>query len=297
MVGYSAGLNLSNIDETTPDEIDAHLSSRWAGRGPLYDMYATSLMADYAPDFLKLHWWGADVFRLLPSQRDGRGKDDPVNTVPNSLQQLHSYVMLGWETGIRNQFRVLRRWGFTRAQMMEVVLFARLCAGMRGLGHVYQAIGDVLPDYADGHGNPPFPQGWAADPGAFKSGLDLSTRELTDRDRANLTAWYERTIGYLPRSITFGMDYDPQFLKVHRAMWEVCFKTLPKQVAPYLMLRDATMAGDRDALREAALLGKAWGLTSDWIIRGITQTAHYFTGLRGLYTAHDAVDDILREWT
>jgi hypothetical protein len=25
-------------------------------------------------------------------------------------------------------------------------------AGMRGLGHVYHAIGDVLPDYADGHG-------------------------------------------------------------------------------------------------------------------------------------------------
>jgi hypothetical protein len=24
---------------------------------------------------------------------------------------------------------------------------------------------------------------------------------------------------------------------------------------------------------------------------------HYFTGFRGLYTAADAVDDLLREWT
>ena len=54
--------------------------------------------------------------------------------------------------------------------------------------------------------------------------------------------------------------------------------------------------GDRDALREAALLGKAWGLTPDWIVRGITQTVQYFTGLRGLNAAYDAVDDILSNW-
>jgi hypothetical protein len=56
------------------------------------------------------------------------------------------------------------------------------------------------------------------------------------------------------------------------------------------------MAGDRDALREAALLGKAWGLTPDWIVRGISYTTHYFTGLRGYYTAHDALDELLKNW-
>jgi hypothetical protein len=250
-------------------------------------------MLDYAPEFGKLHWWGAEVFRTLPSQP---GCYDPVNGTPNSIQQLHSYMVLGWEMGIRNQFRVLRRLGFTRAQIMEIVHFGRLTAGMRGLGHVYHAIGDVLPDYADGHGKPEFPEGWAADPAAFKSGLDLSTRDLTDSDRKHLTDWYERTIGYVPKSILFGMKYDPQFLKVHRAMWEIAIKTLPKQVAPYLMLRDSTLNNDRDALREAALLGKAWGLTPDWIVRGVTQTAHYFTGLRGMYAAYDALDELLEEW-
>jgi hypothetical protein len=293
MLGFSQGLNLSNLDETTQDEIDAHLTTRWKGRGPLYDMYATSLMLDYAPEFAKLHWWGAEVFRTLPSEPDGY---DPVYATPNSVQQLHSYMVLGWETGIRNQFRVLRRLGFTRAQMMEIVHFGRLTAGMRGLGHVYHAIGDALPDYADGHGHPAFPAGWAADPAAFKSGLDLSTRDLTDQDRKHLTDWYERTIGYLPKSVAFGMKYDPRFLKIHRAMWETAIKTLPKQVAPYLMLRDSTLNNDRDALREAALLGKAWGLTADWIVRGVTQTAHYFTGLRGMYAAHDALEDLLSNW-
>ena len=298
MVGISDGvnghgLNLANLDETTQAEIDAYLTTRWKGRGPLYDQYAMSLMLDYAPDFAKLHWLGAECFRTLPSDPNTY---DPSYATPNSIQQLHSYMVLGWETGIRNQFRVLRRLGFTRAQIMEIVMFGRLVAGMRGLGHVYQAVGDMLPDYADGHGNPTFPAGWESDPDAFKAGLDLSERQLTKADRTNIEGWYERTLGYVPTSVQFGMRWDPQIFKLHRALWERAIKTLPKQVAPYLMLRDATLSGEREALREAALLGKAWGLTPDWIVRGITQTMHYFTGLRGLYVAYDAVNDILNNW-
>ncbi len=298
MVGISDGvnghgLNLANLDETTQAEIDAYLTTRWKGRGPLYDQYAMSLMLDYAPDFAKLHWLGAECFRTLPSDPNTY---DPSYATPNSIQQLHSYMVLGWETGIRNQFRVLRRLGFTRAQIMEIVMFGRLVAGMRGLGHVYHAVGDMLPDYADGHGNPTFPAGWESDPDAFKAGLDLSERQLTKADRTNIEGWYERTLGYVPTSVQFGMRWDPQVFKLHRALWERAIKTLPKQVAPYLMLRDATLSGEREALREAALLGKAWGLTPDWIVRGITQTMHYFTGLRGLYVAYDAVNDILNNW-
>ena len=117
------GLNLANLDETTQDEIDAYLTTRWRGRGPLYDQYAMSLMLDYAPDFAKLHWLAAECFRTMPSDPETY---DPSFATPNSVQQLHSYMVLGWEMGIRNQFRVLRRLGFTRAQIMEIVMFGRL---------------------------------------------------------------------------------------------------------------------------------------------------------------------------
>jgi hypothetical protein len=103
------GLDLTNIEHTSQQEIDAYLTSRWKGRGPLYDQYAMSLMLDYAPDFAKPHWWAAEAFRSLPSDPDTY---DPALATPNSIQQLHSYMVLGWETGIRNQFRVLRRQGF-----------------------------------------------------------------------------------------------------------------------------------------------------------------------------------------
>ena len=279
----SEGLDLSNLDQTTPEEVNANLIRVWSWRGPLYEMYANSLMLDYAPDFAKLHRWGSDLF----------GRPSHVNIITLSMQNIHSYMMYGWETGILNEFITLRRNGMPLSQLMELVMFSQLHAGMRGLGHVYRAVGDMLPVF----GEPPmaveFPEGWAADPAAFKCGLDFSTREMTPADLKALTEWYESTIGFVPNSITFGLKHNPRFVKVNRAKWEVALKTLPKQVAPLLMLRHHTIAGSREGLREAALLGKAWGMTPHWITQAITGTAMYFTGAEGLYTAYEAVDDLL----
>ncbi len=286
-VGLSEGLDLSNLGEISQDEINANLARVWSWRGPLYEMYANSPMLDYAPDFAKLHRWGSDLF----------GRPRLENIITLSIQNIHSYMMFGWETGILNEFHTLRRNGMSRAQLMELVMFSQLYAGMRGLGHVYRAVGDLLPVFGEPPGDPAtFPEGWAADPAAFKCGLDFSTREMTPADLQNLTDWYTRTIGFVPTSIQFGLKHNPQFVKVNRAKWEVALKILPKQVAPYLMLRHHTITGSREGLREAALLGHAWGMTNHWIVQGITGTAMYFTGFEGLYAAYEAVDDLLDQW-
>ena len=231
--------------------------------------------------------WGSDFF----------GRPSQSNVILFSSQNIHSYMMLGWETGIFNEFPTLRRNGMPVEQTMELVMFSQLYAGMRGLGHVFRAVGENLPAYGPIPGDPaPFPPGWAADPAAFKSGLDLSTRELTDADRTALTEWYERNVGYLPESIRFGMTYHPQFLKVNRAKWEVAIKTLPKQMAPYLLLRHHTITGSVDGLREATLLAKSWGVTSDLVVQAVTCAAMFFTGLEGLYTAQKAIEDLLSDW-
>jgi hypothetical protein len=46
-------LDLTNLGETTPEEVNANLIRVWGWRGPLYELYANSLMLDYAPDFAK----------------------------------------------------------------------------------------------------------------------------------------------------------------------------------------------------------------------------------------------------
>jgi hypothetical protein len=116
---------------------------------------------------------------------------------------------------------------------------------------------------------------------------------MTPNDVQRLTTWYEQTIGFVPDSIVFGLKRHPQFVKVHRAKWETAIRTLPKQVVPYTMLRHHMITGNRQGLREAALLAKSWGITSEWIVKGITNSAFYFTGFDGLYAAQDAVDDLL----
>src|SRR5579859_1762142 len=203
------------------------------------------------------------------------------------------YILYGWETGIYNEFRHLQSRGLSKAKLMELVLFAQLQAGMRGLQLVYNAVGRYLPDWRDGPGEVPLPAGWAADPDAFKAGLDLSTRAFTDQDRAGVTAWYERLIGYVPNSVKFAMTYHPEFYKWHRARWEIIFQKLPKQTAPYVMLRQQTLTGNHAALREAVLLGKAWGITREWLVHGFVATA-YYTGFEALHVAYAAVDDILQ---
>jgi hypothetical protein len=119
--------------------------------------------------------------------------------------------------------------GMTRVQIMEVVMFAQLSGGgIRGIGPVHNAVGESLFDWRDGVGTD-FPEGWAPDPDAFKAGLDLSVSHLTEQDRKNLEAWYESTIGWVPKSVRFGVKHNPRFLNAQRAKWEAVFHVLLKQ--------------------------------------------------------------------
>jgi hypothetical protein len=278
-------------------EIDARMISRvregltWAGSW--YALSADSIMGDNRPDYAQRFYAGMRTFQTRLTEQ-GVDSEWAPQAILQSLGHLPMYILYGWETGIRNEFRFFQSQGFTKAQIMELVMFAQLMAGMRGLGHVYYAVGTLLPDFRDGHGHAPFPAGWAPDPDAFKAGLDFTTHSLTGQDRKNIEAWYESTIGFLPKSVRFGMSYHPEFYKAHRARWEVIFQTLPKQVEPYSTLRLAMIHRDRDALREAALLGKAWGITREWLVHGLAVSA-YFVGFAGLSAAYDAIDDLLAD--
>ena len=282
-------IDMTKLDTVTPEELGERLSYLWRDRRPLYNVYSEALMLDYAPDYWKRSRWGFSLF----------GNPDRVAVVLLAIQNIHTYTMLGWETGIRNESDNMRRNGCTRAQLMELVMFTQLYGGMRGLGHTYHAIGHLLAVWGDPPSLPNdyselvWPDGWAVDQDAFKCGLDLTTRELTDGDRKSLTDWYEKTIGYLPNSVKWGMKYHPEWVKVNRSKWEVVIKTLPKQVVPYLMLRHHTVTGNTEGLRESALLAKSWGITPELIVRGITCTANYFTNFEGLYAVHDALEGIL----
>jgi hypothetical protein len=261
------------------------------GWGLMYQSTADSIMFDYRPDYARFFYEGLRTFRTRLEETHTESSN-PVQLTITSFQHLPMYILYGWETGIYNEFRHLQSRGLSKAMLMELVMFAQLQAGIRGLQLVYNAVGKHLPDWQDGPGEVPLPAGWAADPDAFKAGLDLSVRAMTDADRTAITRWFESTVGYVPDSVKFSMTYHPEFYKWHRARWEIIFQKLPKQTAPYVMIRQQMLRGNHAALREAVLLGKAWGISREWLVHGFVATG-YYTGFEALDAAFAACDDIL----
>ena len=101
---------------------------------------------------------------------------------------------------------------------------AQIYAGIRGLEAVYRATWPFIRDYQDRAEPAKFPAGWAPDTAAFKAGLDESTTEFTDKDRAALNDWYMRNGGEIPKWVTFMTKHRPEFLKAHRLRWEGVFR-------------------------------------------------------------------------
>jgi hypothetical protein len=300
--GIRDGLDLDNLDVTTEEEIDTYLTYARTGshefaygervhRGPLdpgprYDMTANSLWLYTRPDIAKLHMRYGAARRSLGI--------NSAFIMGSSAANLHTYINQAWETGIENCTRGLQVRGFTKAQLMEVVMHAQMSAGIRGLEVVSRALGIILGDYVERDIKPDWPEGWAPDMEPFYCGLDASTMELTPQDLTKIEQWYERTIGWQPPRIRFIAKYAPATLKAWRAKWEGVFRgALPKQMMPYLSLRHSIVTGNPGGLKEAALLAKAWGITNTIIVDTIAQGAYYFCGEERMDMAEEVLADIL----
>jgi hypothetical protein len=290
LYGIRYGLNVDNLEETSDEEIDAFLNHARRARGPLdpgpqYEMRANAMWLHTRPDFAKLHMRVLDAWHT-------QGVDPIISA--SSFANLHTYINQAWLPGIENCTRGLQLRGVSKAQLLEGIMHAQMSGGMRGLECVYQALGIILTDYVERAEPAAWPEGWAPDMEPFYCGLDPTTKELTDQDRRNLEDWYDRTIGWMPPRVAFMAKHDPRSLKATRARWEGCFRgALPKQMMPYFMLRHNTVVGNKDGLREAVLLAKAWGMAQNYIVNTIIQGAYYYTGMERLDLVAEAVGDLL----
>lgn len=285
---WTGPLDLSNLDATTRDEVNGEMLHLLENRQALYDLSAELIALDYRPDFAKLHRRGA---RAVGAEPKGAA-------LLNSIGHLFVYIHMAWETGILNTVHSCRRQGVSRAELLDVFMAGQLTGGPRGAENVYRAVWMMLRDYRDRPEPAEWPDGWAADTAAFACGLDLSTPELTTADYEAITTWYQRTIGYVPQSITFSAQYHPYFLKNYRAKWEGAFRGgLPKQLMPYMTLRWCTINGFRDGLRENALLARAWGMQREYVLHAVFSAAFYMNGLPVVSVAQEALGDILATWS
>jgi len=283
--GIHRGLNLDDLDHTTQEEKDIYYNYARNNHVPLYLQTSHSVWLENRPDMMKLH------HRLLPEFR----RDLPEAVFMMSVGQLHTYINLDWEIGITNEFKVMQDQGTTKAQLMEIVMAAQIYAGIRGLEATYRATWPFIKDFQDRPvEKSPFPADWDYDLAPFKADLDLSTRDLTTSDRTKLEDWYLRNGGEVPKWVNFMAKHRPEFLKAYRLRWDGIFRgALPRQCMPWLMVYHNVSTSNADGLREAVLLGKAWGISQQWLVLGIVACAYYYTGFEGLNMVEAAVGDVL----
>ena len=275
------GLDLSNLDSTSPDEFAAFREFYQRTKG--YALPAFEFWAEFGPEVLKR-------YRLQAKQTGAESLIVP-------LSFLHLYAVIGYSEGILYEIRNAQAMGATKAQILETLAVAFLHAGPRGMQYVATSSQAYLESYEEPTpAAAPFPVGWEPDPKAFESGLDFSEPGLTRAEIASLETWYQRCQGEIPPYVTFLAEFRPSLLKAYRSRFENSIRTaLPKQMMPYLMTHFEVVRGSEDGIREGVLLAKGFGLSRAQTVDAIAWGLLY-GGPAAASIAERAVGDTLRAW-
>ncbi len=282
------GLDLNDLDETSRDEIAAFRSHLLEARDGkfMHPLPGYSVMLENRPDMLKRQLRYLDTAFVIPGEGNYR--------ILAGAAMLHWYIVNRFEEGIQHEVRALQAQGATKEQINELIAIAFMHCGPAGLRFIYNAAFDYLNTYVEPVREPSFPPGWAPDPQALASGVDFSEKEMSTQDKAALFAWYETTIGEVPRSVLFLARHDPLVLKGWRCKLEGAMRgALPKQMLPYILVNYNTHRGFADGLREAVLLGLAWGMTTAQLMHAVSFAVGFGAGLDAAYVVDRAVGNLL----
>jgi hypothetical protein len=280
-------MDLLDAERMSPTEVDA-LHARLLRRGVTgYPLPVFALWTEHNPSVLKRYMLQVDA--QMPS---------PQAACLCNIATLYHYTMLRFAAGIAWELDTAARAGFTKAEVLEIFALAYLTDGPATQQAVHEGAADRLRNWsAPPDTRPSLPPGWDPDRAAFQSGLEVSSPPvMSDEEPRLLRDWYQRTIGVVPGSVEFLLAHHPSLLKAYRLRWEHCVRVLPKQVMPFLMLHRSSLRGDVGALREAALLARAWGMTREEVVLGVTVGLTFGAGLDPMAAVNEALAKILDTW-
>lgn len=239
------GLDLSRPTETTPAEEAAFKAHYTTQFGLALD--GLDWWFDRNPEVLKRYrLYCSLTLRVQPAVMGGG--------------TLAFYMLMGYVTGARYVMHSFLNDGLSRAQADEMIAIAFVHAGPRGMQTIAEAMkGLEFPESPEIPAR--FPDGWAVDLDAFRSGIDFDTPDMSPDDKRALYDWYMRTIGEIPPYARFLTEHRPMLMKAHRARIENMLYHLPKQCWPTAMLYYHVMSRVAEGIRENVLLCKAWGVS------------------------------------
>jgi hypothetical protein len=216
------------------------------------------------------------------------------------LSALHCHVAIAFTNGILYELIAAKQVGATRALVLDVLNYAYLSAGPYGMNATAALSNEYLRDWQDDPAAEPlvWPQGWAPDAAAFRSGIDYSTPDLTDAEVRRISAGNQRHFGAIPRSVELFSRLHPEAYKLHRIRYEQAIgDVMPAQLAPLMTLQLATLRLQPPVMRQAVHQARFLGCRRHHVVQIM------YAALRPMAAdpmqmgaATDAVGDLLAEW-
>ena len=184
--------------------------------------------------------------------------------------------------------------------MLDVLNYAYLSAGPRGMNAVAELSSQYLRDWQDDPAADPvgWPPGWGPDPSAFRAGIDYTTSGLSDQEVRKISAWHQRMYGVIPRHVDLFARLHPVAYKLHRIRYEKSIgDVIPAQLIPLLTLQLATIRMQPEVMRQALHQARVLGARRHHVVQTI------FAGLRqvmvdplAMEATANAIDDLLAAW-
>jgi hypothetical protein len=202
------------------------------------------------------------------------------------------YAVTGYDVGVRYLLHTRQKLGMTKAMILEGIAIAFLVMGPRGGETVARALEDY--EWMEPQEPPQFPEGWAADPDAFRSGLDFEDAELSGEEEQGLRRWYLDTLGELPPHVEFLLRERPRMIKAYRGRFEHCLKILPKQFMPTTLLHWHVTRGFAAGIRENLLLARAFGVQKEIVLNTIGSAS--LQGVETIAVVEQVGAEIFSDW-
>lgn len=277
------GLDLSNPDVTAQAEIDEfrRISEQQLGiQQPGLDYWL-----DERPDVLKRYRLWADKIGI----HEGKGPDAFSAA---GLSIFINYARHGFRDGVKYCILGFNH-ALTKAELLEVFALAFRYVGPRGMA----LIAEVARAHVWIEPTRParWPEGWAPDPEAFRSGVDFSTPAFSAADRKLVEDWYLRYLGEVPGHVKLLADHRPEMLKSYRSRFENTLRLLPKQVEPIVLLETSIEQNFEGGIREGILMARGFGVAKADVLESISWATFYGT-VPALDAAESIAGDLLERW-
>jgi hypothetical protein len=276
--------------------VDAYVDryGGWRERDTLRLVPFNAVYARHRPDLFRTYRNWASVLGA------GADLDQKLSTGAMSAITFAYYVSIGYAQGVEYYFRTVRRFGATRDELGDLLGLAAMQGGPPAWNPSTEQLGPFLDDIGTSDDAPgiEWPDGWAPDPAALRSGLDFSSPQLTPDELAGLERWHLDHVGEVPSYVGFFARYAPTTLKAFRARYEVAYRgALPKQAVPLFSFFVAMMHARPDSLRRAAFQARRYGVSRDHLVYVATRAQEAPRDVEAtMSTLADALGDVFDTW-